>query len=158
MSYGLFRGQLSFCGSFLLCFFFFKAQNTLPTWIPVVVCTIILGMALVMSILTETSVEYVAQVENKINPKVYYIKSLQADVEMIADNVNDPSLKKQISDLAERIRFSDPMSNDSLSSLERQISDAVIRLKSTPDDDKGSIVSLIDQLLTERNKKCKILK
>ena len=111
-----------------------------------------------MSILTETSVEYVAQVENKINPKVYYIKSLQADVEMIADNVNDPSLKKQISDLAERIRFSDPMSNDSLSSLERQISDAVIRLKSTPDDDKGSIVSLIDQLLTERNKKCKILK
>ena len=58
--------------------------------------------------------------------------------------------------LAEKIRFSDPMSNEQLAVLEDKISLAVENLKSS--DDKMKIIEDLNLLLDERNRKCKILK
>lgn len=58
--------------------------------------------------------------------------------------------------MAEKVRYSDPISSDELSELEKRISDKVKELYGA--DDKLAIVDEIELLLLERNKKCKIYK
>ena len=58
--------------------------------------------------------------------------------------------------LAEKLRYSDPMSDETLAALEREIADKVNVLKTTAD--KTQSAAEIALLLDERNKKCKILK
>lgn len=72
-----------------------------------------------------------------------------------ADGENDPAIKTALMQLAEKIRFSDPISNETLTDLENGIL-ARILLKSTTS--KLEIVREINSLLGERNKRCKILK
>ena len=58
--------------------------------------------------------------------------------------------------LAEKVRYSDPISSDELSELEKRISDKVKELNNA--DDKSAIVDEIELSLLERNKKCLIIK
>ena len=88
--------------------------------------------------------------------KVFYIKSLQVDVEMLADAEQDTDTKKALEQLAEKIRFSDPMSSEQLSALESSIAFKVDALKIAAN--KMELISELNSLLIERNKKCKLLK
>lgn len=85
-----------------------------------------------------------------------YIKSLQVDVEMLAFAETNTDTKAALTKLAEKIRFSDPMSNEALADLEAEITAKVKELKT--DENKFEIITIIDSLITERNKKAKILK
>ena len=64
--------------------------------------------------------------------------------------------------LAEKIRFSDPMSHESLSSCEKEIEEAVryivATLRADPDADVSKKISEVQALLEYRNDRCKILK
>ena len=75
---------------------------------------------------------------------------------MIAEKESDENTKSKLLKLAEKIRFSDPMSNEKLVDLETIIFDKVKELKTAPD--KQNIITEINMLLDERNKKCKIYK
>lgn len=77
-------------------------------------------------------------------------------MEILAGAEKDAKTKKALEQLAEKIRFSDPMSNEQLTSLEEKISLAVENLKSS--DNKMKIIEELNLLLDERNLKCKILK
>ena len=107
----------------------------------------------VMADVGRTEIE---RVEQKIQGKVFYIKNLQVDIEILASAEKDTKTKEQLEQLAEKIRFSDPMSNEQLAVLEDKISLAVENLKSS--DDKMKIIEDLNLLLDERNRKCKILK
>ena len=87
---------------------------------------------------------------------IFFIKNLQVDMEILAGAEKDAKTKKALEQLAEKIRFSDPMSNEQLAVLEDKISLAVENLKSS--DDKMKIIEDLNLLLDERNRKCKILK
>jgi hypothetical protein len=100
--------------------------------------------------------EEINRVEGKIEKKVFYIKSLQVDVELIAESETDPEIKKELFQLAEKIRFSDPMSNEILAEIEKEISDRIKELKLA--ENKKPVIATINALLMERNKKTKILK
>ena len=105
---------------------------------------------------TEVARDEIARVESKVEKKVFYIKSLQVDAEMLANTETDPDVKAALIKLAELIRFSDPMSNDALVDLEKEISDKFIELKTA--EDKAAIIKVLDSLIVERNKKAKLLK
>ena len=88
--------------------------------------------------------------------KVFYIRELQADVELLADNENDVAVKTALLQLAEKIRFSDPMSNEVLAELEAEITAKINELKLA--ENKAEIITVLDSLVNERNKKAKLLK
>lgn len=134
----------------------FMALSFVPSWIAIVVCILILGVSAVCLIGTETGREEINRVEQKVSKKVFYIKSLQIDVEMLAKAEVDADTKIALTNLAEKIRFSDPMSNEVLLEIEDKINAKVEELKVTKD--KMTIITTIDLLLTERNKKAMILK
>lgn len=140
----------------LIAFAVFMAFPLTASWIAIVVCALILGISAICLIGTETGREEINRVEEKVEKKVFYIKSLQVDIEMLANSETDIDTKAALTRLAEKIRFSDPMSSDALADLEAEIIEKVKELKTA--DNKSEIITVLDSLITERNKKAKILK
>lgn len=140
----------------LIAFAIFLAYPSAPVWVAVVVCSLILGISLICLIGTEVGKEEIVRVEKKVEKKVFYIKSLKVDVEMIAEAETETDIKSALIKLAEKIRFSDPMSNEALANLEAEIACKVEELKTA--ENKLKIIDELNLLLTERNKRIKILK
>ena len=140
----------------LIAFAIFMAFPIAPTWIAIVVCALILGISAICLIGTETGREEINRVEEKVEKKVFYIKSLQVDIEMLASDETDAYTKAALTKLAEKIRFSDPMSNEVLADLEAEIAAKVKEFENV--DNKAEIITVLDSLITERNKKAKLLK
>ena len=129
---------------------------SLPAWSAVVLCSIILGISAVCMIATDTGSEEINRVETKVQKKVFYIRELQADIELMSVSEKDGEIKTALTQLAEKIRFSDPMSHEQLADLEDVISVKVTELKTAAN--RAEIITELNSLLDERNKKCKILK
>ena len=54
---------------------------------------------------------------------------MQADVETLRVQAQDPALKEKLRKLSETIRYSDPMSNDAVVDVEGQIMQALTELR-----------------------------
>lgn len=140
----------------IIAFAMFMAFPIAPTWVAIVVCALILGLSAICLIGTETGREEISRVEEKVEKKVFYIKSLQVDVEILASVEPDTDIKAALTKLAEKIRFSDPMRNEILADIEAEITAKVAELKTAKN--KSETIKNLDLLLTERNKKAKLLK
>lgn len=88
--------------------------------------------------------------------KVFYIRQLQVEVELLASKETDPAVRTELNRLAEMIRYSDPMSHEQLAGLEEKISAKVAELKTAAN--RPELITELISLLEERNLKCKILK
>ena len=140
----------------LIAFAVFMILPTLPVWLAVVVCTIILAISALGAIAGQAGANEINRVEEKIKVKRAFIQFLQTDIEMLAETETDAETKAALKKLAEKVRFSDPMSHEMLGELESRISAKVEEMKTVAD--KKALIEEITTLLTERNKKCKILK
>ena len=140
----------------VIAFAVFMFVPTLPAWSAIVVCSVIAGISAVCMISADAGRDEIERVEAKVQKKVFYIRELQADIELLADNETNADVKTALTQLAEKIRFSDPMSNEQLADLEDKISTKIEELKTT--SSKLEIITELNSLLDERNKKCKILK
>ena len=140
----------------VIAFAVFMFVPTLPTWSAIVVCSVIAGISAVCMISADAGRNEIERVEAKVQKKVFYIRELQADIELLADNETNADVKKALTQLAEKIRFSDPMNNEQLADLEDKISTKIEELKTT--SSQLEIITELNSLLDERNKKCKILK
>lgn len=140
----------------VIAFAVFLFAPTLPTWSAIVVCPIIAGLSAVCMISADAGRNEIERVEAKVQNKVFYVREMQADIELLADNESDAAVKTALTHLAEKIRFSDPMSNEQLADLENKISIKAAELKTA--SSKLKIITELNSLLDERNKKCKILK
>ncbi len=79
-----------------------------------IACALILGISAISLISADVARGEINRVEEKVNQKVFYIRELQADVEMLAEQEQNPEIKTSLTRLAEKIRYSDPMSNVAL--------------------------------------------
>ena len=140
----------------LIAFAIFMIFSTLPVWLAVVVCAIILAISALCAIAGQAGANEINRVEEKIKVKRAFIQFLQTDIEMLVERETDAKAKEALQKLAEKVRFSDPMSHEMLGELESRISAKVEEMKTAAD--KKALIEEITTLLTERNKKCKILK
>lgn len=129
---------------------------TLPIWSAVVVCVVIAGVSAVCMIASDVDRSEIDRVSAKVQEKTFYIKQLQVDVELLASAETDVATKSALIQLAEKIRYSDPMSDEQLADTEDQIIAKIAELKSSTD--KAEIINELNSLLDERNRKIKILK
>ena len=140
----------------LIAFAVFMILPTLPVWLAIVVCSIILAISALCTIAGQAGANEINRVEEKIKVKRAFIQFLQTDIEMLAESETDAETKAALKKLAEKVRFSDPMSHEMLGELESRISAKVEELKTSVD--KKALIDDVEILLIERNKKCKILK
>jgi hypothetical protein len=96
----------------------------------------------------------------RINDKVMYIKTLQAEIESIRAGVSDAAIAKNLDRLLDQVRFSDPMSHDSLKQIEEWIAEDVKALRGdiagANAANAADRIDMIIKRLIERNAKCKI--
>lgn len=139
-----------------VAFAVFLFVPTLPVWSAIVVCSVIAGISAVCMISVDAGRNEIERVEAKVQNKVFYIRELQVDVELLAGAETDTTTKSALTQLAEKIRYSDPMSDEQIASIEDRIAVKIGELKSSTD--KAKIINELNSLLDERNRKIKILK
>lgn len=140
----------------IVVFAVFVLVPNLPVWSAIVVCAAIAGISAVCMIAVSGGRGEIEEAEKKTREKVFAIKNLQTDIEILAKKETDETVKAALEQLAEKIRFSDPMSGEQLEELESRISSKAAELKTTAD--KEAVIRELDSLLDERNQKCKIYK
>lgn len=101
---------------------------------------------------------------NKVREKrkINYIGLMRADVENCLIYVTDENTKAQLVQLAEKIRFSDPMSHDSLANCEKELQETILlitaTLKSDGTADVSNHIKRAEALIDYRNQRCILLK
>ena len=140
----------------LIAFAVFMILPMLPVWLAVVVCAIILAISALCAIAGQAGATEINRVEEKIKVKRAFIQILQTDIEMLVESETDVETKAALKKLAEKVRFSDPMSSELLGELESRISAKVEEMKTA--ENKKDLIAEVTTLLTERNKKCRFIK
>jgi hypothetical protein len=134
----------------------------IPFQIGIAVNAVILGACLLGLIIVEASKEEIDRIDTNVKEKVFYIKSLQVDVEGLVGKTSDDSIKKTLKELADAIRYSDPMSSPHLAAIENKIEAKAAALAEAVEKTDGDVIKALGNelqlLFAERNRKCKILK
>ena len=81
---------------------------------------------------------------------------LQTEIDLLINREKDDDVRLALENLAQKIRFSDPMSSEQLKVLENEIDSKVSDLKIATN--KKELIDIINLLLDERNIKCKMIK
>ena len=136
--------------------------SPLPYWVGVVVCAIVLA-ANILSILKATVVvAEVERVDSKIEEQTSFIKMLTIDADTLMAQAKSDGVKAECRKVYEAIRYSDPMSNDALASVEGQISTKFAELsdavKAHNAEKVAEIANEVVILIGDRNKRYKLLK
>lgn len=150
--YFIFTGVLSVAFMILLSF-----GVKVPFMLMFVPEVILLGLYAIAFIVSLTHRNVVVAIDRKIKQNVFAIRSLVSDVEDIADTVTDASLKQKLSRLAEDIRYSDPMTDQSVAAYDAQIKDSVdtlARLVGAGELDRAAAqITLTQNLISKRNRR-----
>lgn len=131
-----------------------------PNWLVAVICAVIALFSTVSVLKANFVSEEVAKIDEKIKADTFFIKNLTVYAESLISKASTDEAKSEATKVYEAIRYSDPMSNDALASLESEIT---IKFKAF----ENAVVSGVacaetaNELLIlveERNKKVKVLK
>lgn len=141
-------------------FFFYSFTFNLTLAIIAETCmTVVYLIAILVALF---AMGYIGGNQKTVKEKVQFIRLLQADINACLPNVTDPVLTKQLNALAEKVRFSDPMSHESLKGCENEIAALVadVNMKAAMGETEEIEVKIkkINALLDYRNERCKILK
>ena len=136
--------------------------SPLPYWVGIILCAIVLAINIIAVIKASAAVDIVSKIDDKVKTKTFFIKSLTFDAESLIARAKNETTKAECNKVYEAVRYSDPMSNDALASIEGDItmkfsmfSEAVVS------EDSEKVMRLADEiiiLLGNRNKKCRLLK
>ena len=140
----------------------FMAIPTLPEWIGIIVCAIILAFNAIAVIKATAAAEVVGGIDEKVKTQTFFVKSLTADAQSLMTSAKSDELRTEAKKVYEAIRYSDPMANDALAELDIQIkrqfnafSDAV---KAEDDELAKETADALAEIIERRNQECKLLK
>lgn len=121
-----------------------------------------LAAYLVFAIVALLTRDTTVQMKEELRQNVFAIKSLTVDVEMLMNATADPILKEKLRRLAETVRYSDPMTHDSVAGQEAQIRQelAALQLAVRGGQIKESLAlcDTLTALFVERNQRLKLAK
>lgn len=133
-----------------------------PAWIAVIVCVLTVGFRAIAIVKATAAAELVSAVDDKVKAQTFFIKMLTADADTLLASAKSDAVKAECKKVYEAVRYSDPMSNEMLASVEGQITIKFAALTDAVNADDAAAVSAATEevliLLKDRNNKCKILK
>jgi hypothetical protein len=90
---------------------------------------IFLLMFIIVAVIAIMSRDAVQSINKEVETKVRNLKNLSVDVKMIEMQCTDSELKNELHKIEETIRYSDPMTNDSIAELDDMIKAKIVELK-----------------------------
>ena len=153
--------SILFAGIYLLVGILFMYLPVENTTFPIVIFSIITVAFVIIAAFSINGANYIHSSETIVKQKRLFIKMLEADVlDCVAmANANTAELLQKF---AEDVRFSDPMSHQSLDSIESKLSSTVSEisgmLNQDPNADISAMIEQASSLLKSRNNRCLMLK
>lgn len=132
-----------------------------PTWIAAIVCAAVLGLSVISVIKAKVAADIVNETDDKIKAQTSFIKTRIVDAESLVSRAQNEAAKVAAKKVYDAVRYSDPVSNDSLSGIESEIAIKFNQFASAITANSDEIATVADELIvliTDRNKKCKLLK
>jgi hypothetical protein len=132
-----------------------------PIWVEVVPCVLLLSAAVIKALAIDIAKDKIVEVQQGNQVNTAFMRSLQIDLEVLASRATNEVVKAKLAKSSEVARYSDPVSNDALAEVEANMQLVFDRIKtgiSAGKDDLGFLIDELDNLLSERNKRCKMLK
>lgn len=131
-----------------------------PNWLTALVLAIVTLISVVAILKSHFVAETISKIDDKVKAKTFFIKNLTVDAETLISKASTDEAKAEAKKVYEAIRYSDPMANDALSSIENEITskftafeNAVASGEALEETGKALLI-----LIEERNNKCKLLK
>ncbi len=137
------------------------AISAVPVWIGIVLCLMVLAFTAIAIINASVASETVDNIDAKIKAQTLFIKMLIADATTLMSKAEAEEEKEITKKVYEKLRYSDPMSNDALSSIESQITIKFKEFEGAINGNLQNVVLLGEELIVlidDRNTKCKLLK
>ena len=135
--------------------------SPLPYWIGILVCSVVLVANILAVIKAVAAIDEVQKIDNKVKAQTNFIKPLTIDAEALISKAQNESVKVECKKVYEAIRYSDPMSNNALASIESEIAKVFIKFADAVVSDSELAISISTELLDlidDRNKKCRLFK
>lgn len=134
----------------------------LPTWVVILINVLILAIALIGCITTETMRDEIAAQDVKLKKSVSNMRELQSLTASLVNQTDDAELKKSLQKVADEFRYSDPLTSDKTSALEEnmhsQIGDLQQALVDSDVDGAKTLCTKLLDCLRERNRICSVNK
>lgn len=134
----------------------------LPYWIAAIACTIVLVANIVAVAKAKIAVDLVADVDKKVETATAFIYEMREESESLFARAKADDVKAICKKVRDAFKYSDPMSNSELSSVESDIKTHFALLCTAVKEGKMDVVSAEAEellaLVAERNNKCKRLK
>ena len=136
--------------------------ENVPSWIAIVVCSIVLCTFIVLILLTDTARDEVEKIEENEERQTVQIKTFRINVDSLVRRAEDQELLKKLEQLSDIARYSDPVSNEVLYAVENEITEKINELgrairKGEIENAKSLAMDAID-LFEDRNAQCKAFK
>lgn len=133
-----------------------------PEWLGIVICYAVLAINAIAILTATVAIDAVSAIDEKVANNTAFMKSITADAQNLMNRANAPMLKEKCKKVYEALRYSDPVSSEQLSDIEKQIKDEFDLLTDaviSDDLDKTeSSVKEILNLISYRDNKAKLLK
>lgn len=155
--------SISFVGTLIMLIIggLTMAISAVPVWVGIVFCLVVLAFTAIAIINASVTSETVSNIDSKIKAQTLFIKILVADATTLMSKTQTTQAKEITKKVYEKIRYSDPVSNDALSSIESQITIKFKAFESAIIENSQNAISLGEELIIlidDRNTKCKLLK
>ena len=141
---------------------FMAVGQWVPAWVAVLVYAIALGAAALGLISADAVVDEIRKQDVKLKKDVSVMRTIQSRMGRLAAQCQDPAAAAAVEALAEEIRYSDPVSNESLADAEADLSAAVDELVDAVVNGEAELIQQLCRrtmaLLNERNRLCKLNK
>ena len=133
--------------------------SAIPKWVGIIACILPLAFTAISLVKARWAAEEVERVDEKIALKTSTINTLLIEASGLAARAKSPAAKAACNSVYEAIRYSDPMSNEDLSSIEAKIKVKLGELaESITTDEEHEMETISEELvllINERNRMCK---
>lgn len=131
----------------------------IPSWISVVLNVIILAMALLGCIAADMMRNEIVKQDIEIKTDVSNMRDLQSMSASIVGMCKDNETKKELQEVADEFKYSDPVTSESTAELENELKTMVGEIqRAVIDGDMAGVSGLcvrVKGVLAERNRVCK---
>ena len=138
------------------------ASKYIPCWAIVITSAILLGVCALGLIATDIAREEIVNLENVEHEEIKNIRKIQASVNALQTMCSDKDLKKEVTSLAEAIRYSDPISTLEPEEIEVELQTGIEQLrtliKEEKTDEAMQFSKELEEKLNERNAIVKVSK
>ncbi|MGN1127230.1 MAG: hypothetical protein ACI4RI_07290, partial [Ruminococcus sp.] len=122
---------------------------------------VLFGVSAIGFIATDAPRDEIVRQDKKIVNDVSYMRNLQSKMNLLVSQCSNAEIKAEVKSLAEEIKYSDPVSSDSLKDIEREMYFYIEELQKAVVENDGNAIELCKKakaVLAERNRLCKLNK